>query len=193
MLSKPQHKHSIDFSRIRKHPFVSVFDSPGNKAVGLKTTLSFCVTHLNSLIYRKLKSFAQAVFLTARLLPNVSWETMPGHSERQRKAFRSEVSWVFTTVSLSSEVLEGFHSLSWQVAGGPQEFWCRLMQAVWIYLKMHHLRGQQRRAGDIEDRAGWPVPVSKGRITQEQKGTKARKQASGPRGVVGAREVHVEL
>lgn len=120
MLSKPQHKHSIDFSRIRKHPFVSVFDSPGNKAVGLKTTLSFGVTHLNSLIYRKLKSFAQAVFLTARLLPNVSWETMPGHSERQRKAFRSEVSWVFTTVSLSSKVLEGFHSLSWQVAGGLQ-------------------------------------------------------------------------
>lgn len=122
MLPKRQHKHNIDFSRIRKHPFVSVFDSPGNKAVGLKTAFSLGVTHLKNLIYRKLKSFAQAVFLTARLLPNVSWETMPGHSERQQKAFRSEVSWLFTTVSLSSEVLEGFHSLNWQVAGRPQEF-----------------------------------------------------------------------
>ena len=192
MLSKPQHKHNIDFSQIRKHPFMCLWQS-WKQGVGLKTTLSLGVTHLNNLIYRKLKSIAQAVFLTAHLLPNVYWETMPGHSERQWKAFRSEVSWVFTTVSLSSEVLEGFRSLHWQLAGGPQEFWRPLMQTVLVFPEMHCLRGQRRCARATVDRAGWPMPVSKGRITQEQKGTKARKKASGPWGIVGEREVHVEL
>lgn len=52
MLSNPQQKHSIDFSRTRKHPFVSAFDGPGNDALGyfeLKTGLSLGVTILTIL------------------------------------------------------------------------------------------------------------------------------------------------
>lgn len=67
------------------------------------------------------------------------------------------------------------------------------MQTVLIFPEMHCLRGQRRCARATVDRAGRPVPVSKGRITQEQNGTKARKKASGPWGIVGESEVHVEL